>query len=123
MAKFVIVRIAEGEKAWSWEYEDGLSLDEIKKEPYTKGEIITILKTLQQDPYYETNKEEGVITFYVKKGGQQLALWHIGNDPVGKILSELKNAKITWQNKEDDPSYIADNSMQGNKGTGESGSS
>lgn len=121
MAKFIIERIAEGEKAWGWEYEGGLSL-KIKEEPYTKNEIISILKTLQQSPNYEVNKEERLTTFYAEKGEQQLAWWHMGDNPIEKILSELKSAEITWQNKEDDPSYIADNSMQGNKGTGESGS-
>lgn len=123
MAKFVIVRIAEGEKAWSWKYEGGLPL-KIKKEPYTEMEMVSIIKTLQQEPDYEVDKKEGIVTFYEGDGGdkQQLAWWKMGNDPIEKIINEMHNAEMIWQNPEDDPKNKGDDNMQRNVGTGESGS-
>ncbi len=120
MAKFVIERIGDGEIAWSWRYEDGLTLD-IKKNPYTKNEILDILKNLKNKPSYEFSKDKKIMTFYAHNENQPIAEWNAENNPVEKILNEFNKAKITYQNPEDDPNNT-DKDMQNNMGTGESGS-
>lgn len=124
MASFVIKKIGEGEKAWSWEYVDGLDL-EIKPVAYTKPEISNILKGLKNDSAYEVNEGKTLAIFYVAKGGQQLAGWKMENNPIEKLLNEFKNAEIRYKNLEDDPEYDPNNikkDMQNNMGTGISGS-
>jgi hypothetical protein len=122
MAVFKIKRIKEGEKAWSWDYIDGLTL-KIKEEPYRKGELTDILKGLQNAPDYEVYKDKKLAVFYYTENGnkQQLAWWEMGNDPIEKLLNEFKNAKLDYQYKENDPNQNK-NMQHNNVGTGETGS-
>ena len=122
MAYFEIKRITSGEKAWSWDYKDGLKL-QIKPEPYKKLELVDILKRLKNDPVYTIEKnEEQLAIFYVDESkGQQLAWWKMQDNPIEKLLKELEAADIKYKNPEDDPSNT-DKNMQNNIGTGETGS-
>ena len=133
MSEFQIYKsIGQGEKCWSWRLIG--NDDEIiayNEEPFLKGSIVASIKRIRQEapdaPIEESkNQDKGYRFEYHKTDEDKQWDWYLldGDNKViaiGKIFDqkdsvkdalenvrkEMNDAKITWENPEDDPDYQA----------------